>query len=142
MTMADVIAQRSLCSRRKAGIILVSVENRVAGLGYNGPPAGYPVPGELECSSWCMRALTGGSLSYDDCPSAHAEANALSHSDRRDREKGTAYVTSCPCFTCAKNLANSGLARVVCRVTAEDKDREPHRSIDLMRTSGLIVEVL
>ena len=142
LTVADIIAQRSLCSRRKAGIVLVSKDNRVAGTGYNGPPAGYPLPGAVPCDQWCERALTGGSLSYDDCPSVHSEPNALMHSDRKDREGGTAYITSCPCLTCCKNLANSGIVRVVCRVTAEDKDRHPEVSLEFLRQAGLTVEVV
>lgn len=62
--------------------------------------------------------------SYDDCPSLHAEANALSVCDRSQRSYGTIYVTSIPCMTCAKLIANSGLARVVYRETRQGVDRE------------------
>jgi deoxycytidylate deaminase len=47
------------------------------------------------------------------CPTLHAEANALSICDRTQREGGTLYVTSAPCFPCAKLVANSGLGRLV-----------------------------
>ena len=50
---------------------------------------------------------------YSDCPSLHAEANALMRGDRSAREGGTIYVTSGVCFGCAKLIANSGLAMVV-----------------------------
>jgi deoxycytidylate deaminase len=52
-------------------------------------------------------------------------------------EGGTAYITSCPCFTCAKNLSNSGIARAVFRVTEVDRDRKPELSIAMMKTSGI-----
>jgi dCMP deaminase len=139
MSVADVIARRVRCVRRRAGCAIVSSTNRIVATGYNGPPAGYTAQGR--CDRWCDRAKTGGGLSYDDCVSVHAEANALMFCDRREREGGTAYVTSCPCFTCAKQLANSGLARVVYRVTAEDTEREPQRSYELLQSSQIRVEI-
>lgn len=49
---------------------------------------------------------------YSDCPSLHAEANALMVSDRSLRVGGTIYVTSHPCMACAKLISNSGLTGV------------------------------
>lgn len=79
---------------------------------------------------------------YDDCPSLHAEANALSVCDRVQREAGTIYVTSAVCHACAKLIANSGLARVVVSASAAAAaHREPDRSYDLLRDCGLTVDV-
>lgn len=58
------------------------------------------------------------------CPSLHAEANALSVCDRSQREGGTMYVTSMPCYDCAKLIANSGLKTVVYRVTEQGLKRQ------------------
>lgn len=80
---------------------------------------------------------------YDDCPSLHAEANALSVGDRSQREGGTIYVTSAICYGCAKLIANSGLKRVV--VIDNDKlveHRNSDRSYELLRRCGLIVDIL
>lgn len=49
---------------------------------------------------------------YSDCPSLHAEANALMASDRSLRAQGMIYITSHPCLACAKLIANSGLTGV------------------------------
>jgi deoxycytidylate deaminase len=57
------------------------------------------------------------------CPTLHAEANALSVCDRSQREGGTIYVTSAPCFSCAKLITNSGLTRVVYRDSERGRDR-------------------
>ena len=54
-----------------------------------------------------------GTLDYSDCPSIHAEANALLTSDRSGRLGGTMYVTSHPCWSCAKMIANSGLTTII-----------------------------
>ena len=65
-----------------------------------------------------------GETSYANCPSLHAEANALSVCDRDDRYLGTIYVTSIPCMDCAKLIANSGVARLVYRETKRGAERE------------------
>lgn len=138
LEVAFIMSRRSLCTRSQAGCVIVDNQNRVVGTGYNGPPRGMAVSGP--CTGWCERAKTGGSLSYDDCVASHAEANALMSSDRRHREGGTAYVTRVPCFMCAKMLANSGVARVVMiSDDPADVDRLPERTLDLFRTSRVIV---
>lgn len=54
-----------------------------------------------------------GASDYTDCPSLHAEVNALLSSDRIRHESGTIYITSDPCWSCGKMIANSGLSTVV-----------------------------
>lgn len=80
---------------------------------------------------------------YSDCPSLHAETNALSVCDRRQREGGTVYVTSHVCHACAKLIANSGLTRVVVSTSAaaDATHRQPERSYELLRSCGLVVDV-
>jgi dCMP deaminase len=148
MAVADTIALRSRCVRRRAGCVLVSVDNQLIAAGYNGPPGGFRVEYERigakrlldaneTCDTFCERAKTGGSLSYDDCVSVHSEVNALVFADHKCLIGGTAYVTSCPCFGCAKNLSNSGLIRVVYRITEADRDREPQRTAEFFATCGI-----
>lgn len=137
MAVADVMGARSRCVRRQAGAVLVTADNQVVATGYNGPPRGYEAVGP--CSGWCTRAETGGSLSYDDCISVHAETNALLRADMARLAGGTAYSNTCPCFACAKNLANSGILRLVCRIGPEDADRAPERSLALVLRSSVSV---
>lgn len=139
MTVADTIAQRSWCIRRKAGCVIVSPSNQIVATGYNGPPAGVEVTGP--CDLWCDRARTGGSLSYDDCLAAHSEINAFMRADQTMRG-GTLYVTSCPCYACAKAIANSGVARVVLRITEADAERAPERTLSLLEAAGAAVIIL
>lgn len=116
MAVADVIAMRSRCVRDQVGAVIVDVENRVAATGYNGPPARLRVdPGS--CNVWCERAINGPAdpLSYRDCPSIHAELNAIAYASRHQTEGGTLYCTSNLCWDCAKVVANSGILRVVMR---------------------------
>jgi dCMP deaminase len=139
MDVADVIGRRSRCIRRQAGCVLVTADNHVVATGYNGPPRGMQVHGS--CDQWCPRATSGGSLSYDDDLAVHAETNALLRADASLLDKGVAYVNTCPCFTCAKNLANSGILLVICRIGPEDVDRQPERSLNLLRRSDIGVMV-
>ena len=164
LSVAQVIARRSLCVRDQVGAVIVSQSNRIIATGYNGPPATFGANGP--CTNWCTRStiqekivgwkatrafppgseitkdtdgltwLVSGfhkreftddlkiamgmepiyeelAVDYSDCPSLHAEANALSVCERIVREGGTIYVTSAICFGCAKLIANSGLWRVV-----------------------------
>lgn len=137
MAMTDVMAKRSKCVRRQAGAVLVTSDNQIVSTGYNGPPRGMLAYGD--CSNWCPRVQTGGSLSYDDDVAIHAETNALLRADMARLAGGTAYANTCPCFACAKNLSNSGIIRLVCRIGSEDIDRMPERSLNFMRQAGIVV---
>lgn len=143
--MAHIIAERSRCVRSAVGCIVVTQSNAVVAVGYNGPPAKFISDencGTTTCDGWCPRATTGGGPAfYDDCVSSHAEMNALVRGARADFEGGTMYVTRAPCFTCAKVIANSGIARVVCRIAPEDAEREPERSIKMLAECGVTVIV-
>jgi len=120
MTIADAIGARSDCVR-KYGAVIVDSRQRIVATGYNGPPSTWrgkhqPImPDDIEwfdCRQYCphAREQAGQPSGYHDCFSIHAEANALLFCDRREREGGTIYVTTIPCWDCAKMIANSGLA--------------------------------
>lgn len=139
MAVADAVATRSRCTRAQVGAVVVTADNRVAAVGYNGPAHGLPVEGW--CSDWCPRAmgLTGTTSDYDECPAIHAEANALMRSDFTQIHGGTIYSARACCMGCAKLISNSGLARVVHRVTEEDMHRGPDGVELYLRACGLDV---
>jgi dCMP deaminase len=79
--------------------------------------------------------------SYEDCPSLHAEANALIAADRSTWQGGTIYVTGSCCMTCAKLVANSGLKRLVWQEETVDRSyRRPEASVEFLRSCGIVVE--
>lgn len=83
---------------RKVGAVVVTSERKIAGTGYNGPPAEYN--DELltnEASTFMV---------------IHAEVNALQYSVGNDL---TLFVTSQPCLACAAAIIAS--KRVSCVVT-------------------------
>ena len=154
MAVARTVAQRSLCERDKVGAVVVSKSNRLLETGYNGPPAGFQTDNQ-PCSRWCPRASSGGfrsergkaaferlSPSYDDCPSLHAEANALLRGDRAAREGGTIYTTSHVCMGCAKLIANSGVVAVYVDSSITDPVwRSPKQVYEFLEKCGIDVYV-
>lgn len=147
--MARELAQRSLCDRDKVGALICDANNKVIGEGYNGPPKGF-WHAHQPCARWCRRSQVGTddavfpetiSRDYSDCPSLHAEANALITSDRTLRAGGTLYVTSHVCIGCAKLIANSGLKCVIV-ITDDDRTyRDSASSYDFMTSCGVAVYV-
>lgn len=149
-SVANVVARRSLCVRDQVGAVIVDVTQRIIATGYNGPPQGFPHQG-LTCDRWCTRAKIGlksrqGQIaqdildpSYADCPALHAEANALSVCDRREREGGAIFVMSHVCMGCAKLIANSGLKYVYVKADEGAPHRQPLKSYQFLRDCGLEV---
>lgn len=144
MTVAQTVAQRSLCTRDKVGAVVVSKTNRLLETGYNGPPGGFETE-DKPCRHWCVRANENRphpSPTYDDCPSLHAEANALLRGERAAREDGTIYVTSHVCMGCAKMIANSGLAHVYVDSSITDPVwRNPAAVYEFLEKCGLNIYV-
>jgi len=142
MRAAEVIGERSRCDMRQIGAVIVSDDNAYSVVGYNGPPAGYPIGQWSTCKTWCPRAQTEDqTLGYDNCISIHAEANALMKADHSRIQHGTLYVNSASCWGCGKLIANSGVRRVVMNVAEADAHRDPERTIKFLRDSGIHVEV-
>lgn len=141
--VAQVIAGRSLCSRAQVGAVIVDDRSRVVATGYNGPPRGYDHRGET-CEAWCERGsgvVVEGS--YANCPSLHAEANALMAADRSAWQGGVIYVTGHVCADCAKLIGNSGLSRVIIQDDGVDREyRSPDEQYRFLRALGIGVEVL
>lgn len=139
--IAQVMAQRSRCTRDQVGAVIVDVHNRVVATSYNGPPAGWPEMGP--CINFCQRAKVGPTqltvLSYEDCPSLHAEANSIAVCDRSMRVGGTIYTTSDVCWNCAKLIANSGLVRVVVPFDQAHGYRDAEQSYELLERCGIEV---
>ena len=154
MEMATAMSKRSRCVNRQVGCVIVTPQNRPMAVGYNGPPANYNTPTvggyvlgfikeETGCDAFCER---GGSndrgTSYSNCVSVHAEANALLFADRRDYASGTMYVTNPCCWECAKLVANSGISRLVVRLTNKDSHADTDTPLNFIKSCGIQVDVV
>jgi dCMP deaminase len=128
----------STCSRRQYMALILGKDGRVVATGYNGAP-----PGMTHCvDGGCPRALeqaegTGHGTGYDNCIAVHAEQNALLYSDRTARAGGTIYVNGPPCFGCAKEIANSGLRRIVYK--ADHNYTDIGRVTEFLQQAGIKV---
>ena len=111
LRMAELVAERSTCFRRKVGCVLVDSHGRVLATGYNGVASGRPHCNEgFPCAGTSMTPGTG----LDKCEALHAEQNAilLLH-DPWTVE--TVYCTASPCVSCMKLLLGTSAKRIVCR---------------------------
>lgn len=142
ISVAETIAKRSRCTRAQMGAVIVSADQHIVATGYNGPAATWPESGT--CVQWCDRAkgVTPLGTDYLGCPAIHAEANALLYVDRSKSLGGTMYIVSPPCDQCAKLISNSGLSRVVCRISEAYMHRHPYDVIAYLKKCGIEVTVM
>ncbi len=119
LDIAQAVAARAKCTRRRVGAVLVGDDHRIIATGYNGA-----APGRPDClEGACPR----GRLSYDEVPglgdydrpgapgfciAIHAEMNAMLFATR-DTKGATAYITDEPCPGCRKALSAAGIVRAV-----------------------------
>ena len=113
MQMANAARLRACCKGRTVGAVIV-VDDRIVATGYNGVPRGM-----LNCTDGgCWRCRDKNRFSgrgYDVCICVHAEANALASAAKFGPavSGGTCYSTLQPCFSCAKELLQAGVKRLV-----------------------------
>ena len=126
LDIAEVVAQRATCLRRRYGAVIVKNDEVVAS-GYNGAPRG-----RKNCSDLgrCLRQeqnIKSGER-YELCRSVHAEANACLSAGRKNCIGATIYLTGLEgdkyakaecCIMCKRYLINSGIESVFYRI---DKD--------------------
>lgn len=99
MKLAEAAALRSEDPHRQVGTCLLRPDNTVAGLGYNGAPAGVELDWEDRDArrAWVL----------------HAESNALRYA--RPGEVEVLVTTAIPCSTCLLLIASYGIGHVVYR---------------------------
>lgn len=106
--IVNVVALRSTCLRRSTGAIIVK-KGRIISSGYAGPPAGVP-----HCEK-CVREEYESGERLDLSRGICAERNAIIFAARYgiSIEGATMYSTILPCFSCSKEIINSGIKKVV-----------------------------
>lgn len=130
LDIAETVAERSTCLRRKFGAIIVK-NDVIVSTGYNGAPRG-----RKNCSDAgnCLRdklQIPRGER-YELCRSVHAEANAII-SAPRDQMLGSTLYMACvssadgallpgtsSCMMCKRLVINAGILRVVVRDTPSE----------------------
>lgn len=119
MGIADLVAGRATCIRRKVGAVLVK-DRRILCSGYNGAPAGVPHCGETGCLRRQLNVPSG--VKHELCRGVHAEQNVIIQAAYHGVAVAGAalYCTNQPCSICAKMLINAGIKQVYFRDRYDD----------------------
>lgn len=112
--VAESIALRGDCRRRKVGAVLVTPDHLLRGAGYNGGIAGTPSCLDGACPRGLIsyEELPAG-VDYSACIATHAEENCIRHSSPAHVPGSTVYVTTTPCSRCIVVMTAAKVRRVV-----------------------------
>jgi dCMP deaminase len=128
LRLAEVLAARSTCIRRKYGAVIVK-DNRVISTGYNGSARG-----EVNCcdTGKCVRKelnVPAGER-YELCVAVHAEMNAIINGNPDDMDGATIYIAGFnedgtradgqPCMMCDRAIKNARIKQIAHLTTAND----------------------
>jgi len=132
MKTALLASERSACVHYKVGAVLAR-NKQILTLGYNGPVSGDSHCEEIGCAKMRdgVKLPSGSGL----CRGSHAELNAIANAANLGIFIGGAsfYITYRPCYSCAKQIVNAGIKRVV---YLRDYDGEPE-AVSLFRKTGV-----
>lgn len=118
MALAQLSSMRSKDPSTTVGAVVVSNDNRILSIGYNGAPNGFhddDFPWDRE----------GNPLDTKYLYVVHAERNAILNyrGSKKDLEGAKVYVTLFPCNECAKEIIQSGIKEII-YVSDKYKDTE------------------
>ena len=106
MGVAILSGMRSKDPNTQVGACIVSADNKILSMGYNGFPTG--------CSDdefpWTRE---GEALETKYLYSTHSELNAILNYRGGSLEGAKLYVTLCPCNECAKAIIQAGIKTVI-----------------------------
>lgn len=120
LKIAETVAERSTCLRRKVGAVLVR-DKRILATGYNGAPRNLAHCAEIGCLRQKLGIKPGERIEI--CRGIHAEQNVLVQAAffGISVEGATLYTTHSPCVSCAKLLINAGVKEIVVKKSYPDK---------------------
>jgi dCMP deaminase len=132
MHIALLQAERGKCLRGKCGCVIAH-DGRIITTGYNGSVVHGLHCLDLHCS-----------LETNCEHSAHAEENAIAFAAKQgiSLQGSTLYVTTAPCYECARLIIQSGIKEVIFYEPYWKDSAKQHpdtRGIDLMQQAGIVV---
>lgn len=136
MAMAKLISKRSKDPNTQVGAIIVSKDDRILSVGYNGFPNG--------CSDdefpWTRSAKHEYDTKYPYV--VHAELNAILNfrGDNKAFEGSTLYVTLFPCHECAKAIIQSGITRLVYLDNKYNDTEDFKESLRMLRAASIMID--
>ena len=106
MGVAMLSAQRSKDPNTQVGACIVSKDNKILSVGYNGAPNGY----DDENLPWDREGeFTKTKYAYV----CHAELNAILNNKGSNLEGARIYVDLFPCNECAKAIIQCGIKEII-----------------------------
>lgn len=130
LDIAQSVASRSTCLRRKFGAIIVK-NDAILSTGYAGAPRGRANCCDLGVCARQKLGIPRGQR-YELCRSVHAEANAIISAAREQMIDSTLYLSclnsdtgaleadTLPCSMCRRLIINAGIKTVIVRDDAEN----------------------
>ncbi|WP_373440626.1 deoxycytidylate deaminase [Metamycoplasma equirhinis] len=117
MALAKLSAMRSKDPTTKVGACIVSPDNYVISLGYNGMPTSYENKevNNDELFTWERPAADNDVLNSKYTYVVHAEANAIINANLTSSKimsGSSIFVTHSPCYHCAKLIVQSKISKV------------------------------
>jgi dCMP deaminase len=111
MNITNLVAERSTCTRRAVGAVLVK-EKRILSTGYNGAPSGLKHCLEVGCLREQL-GIESGKM-HELCRGIHAEQNAIIQAAYHGVSVNGAviYCTNQPCSICARMIINAGIQKI------------------------------
>lgn len=109
LNIAQVVAFRSKDPNTQVGACIVSADNRILSVGYNGATRGF----EDEDFPWGKTSSNVLETKYPFV--VHAERNSILNfrGSFREMEGSRIYVTHFPCNECAKEIVQVGIREVI-----------------------------
>ena len=131
MSIAELVAQRATCIRRRVGAVLVR-DKRIVTTGYNGVPTGIQHCLDVGCLRESQGVPSGER--HELCRGLHAEQNAIIQAAVYgiSLEGATLYCTNQPCAICSKMLINVRVKKILYRSGYADE-----LSIDMLSEAGI-----
>lgn len=130
LDIAQTVAERSTCLRKKYGAIIVK-NDTIVSTGYVGAPRG-----RKNCSDICRCMRDEMNIPrgerYEMCRSVHAEMNAIINASREQMLDGVMYLAgvdaktgelvknACCCMMCKRLVLNAGITKVIVRETKDE----------------------
>ena len=126
--IAKLSARRSKDPTRQVGACIVSKDNRILSIGYNGAPNGFPD----DCMPW-GKGKDKERLYTKFLYVCHAEMNAILNyrGSKKDLEEAKIYVDLFPCNECAKMIIQSGIKEVIYLID-EDEGKETNTASKML----------
>ena len=125
MSIAKLSSLRSKDPSTQVGACIVSSDNRILSIGYNGAPNGF----DDEDFPW---EREGKPIDTKYMYVCHAELNAILNSIG-DLKGCTIYVSLFPCHECVKAIIQSGIKEIIYedeKYKGTDSDRAAKRMLD------------